>query len=173
MTPDEQQKQQDELLRQLNALSNQIRDMPLTPPESMGNAVNGTGTMLLDYRARGEGVYTATKWWTLFYFPLVPRGRYVVRPIKQQNNPMQRSYRFQVLNKEPLGWGSVLKTYAMAMLAIVPVLFAFIQMDLVNDWVGEGPGFFVTLGALVWFVFMLTRFMNADKVFEREGVVMT
>lgn len=171
MTPDEHQKHQEELLRQLSELSGTLRDIPPPPPQSMGNAVNGTGTMLLDYRKRDEGLYVATKWWTFFYFPLVPRGQYVVRPIRQQNNPMRRSYRFDVLNKEPLDWASVLKTYAMAVLAVAPVLFAFIQMDLVNDWVGEGPGFFVTLGSLVWFVFMLTRFMNADKVFEREGVV--
>lgn len=171
MMPDGQQKQQDDLLRQLNELSDNIREIPMPPPQSMGNTVNGTGTMLLDYRKRDKGIYAATKWWTLFYFPLVPRGQYVVRPTKQQNNPMQRSYRFQVLAKESLNWGSVLKTYALAVLAIAPVLFAFIQMDLVNDWVGEGPGLFVTLGALVWFVFMMTRFMNADKIFEREGVV--
>ncbi|GAB5520141.1 MAG: hypothetical protein RhofKO_23920 [Rhodothermales bacterium] len=168
---DDAKRQEEDLLRQINDMRDTLRDIPSPPPASMGNAVNGTGTMLLDYRKRGEGTYAATKWWTFFYFPLVPRGQYIVRPIRQQTNPMQRSYRFQVLDKESLDWGSVLKTYAMAILAVVPPLFAFIKMDLVNDWVGEGPGFFVTLGGIVWFVLMMFRFMNADTVFEREGVV--
>lgn len=134
------------------------------------SSVNGMGVTFLDFRKQGEGVYAATRWVTLFYLPLVPLGQLLVRPIALQADPMRRSYQYEILEKQPLSLGSVLKTYAMGLLAVVPLLFAFLRMDTVNDWVGEGPGFFVTLSTIAWFVFLVMRFANADRVFKKENL---
>ena len=131
------------------------------------SSVNGTGFMLFDFRAREGGVYEATRWFTFFYFPLVPLSRLVVRPVDMTPDIMRRTYRYDILRKERLDPVSVLRTYGMALLAVVPLLFAFLNMDTVNRLVGSGPGFFVTLATIVWFVFMLTRFANADRIFKK------
>ncbi len=156
--------QQIEALRQATAQLGQVTAQAKKP---LSTSVNGTGTMLLDYRKRNEDTYTATRWIAFFYLPLIPLAQYHIRPIAQNPQPMQRTYRFDVLGKEGLEASSVLKTYGLAIIGVVPLLFAFLQMDLVNDLVGEGPGFFVTLGSIVWFVFIWFRFMNADKAFKK------
>lgn len=130
------------------------------------NTVNGTGTQLLDYQAQADGTYTATRWVTLAHFPLIPLSRMRVRPIEREAQIMGQRYRYDVLGKEPLDPASVLKTYLFALSAVVPLIFAFVRMEEVTRAIGDGPGFLFTAATLVWCVYMITRFANADRVFR-------
>ncbi|HEX2204571.1 MAG TPA: zinc ribbon domain-containing protein [Longimicrobium sp.] len=135
------------------------------PPKTT-TTVNGSGTMLLDYRPAGDGTYTATRWVTLAYLPLVPLSRTRVRPVERTAEIMGQRYLYDVVGKEPLDPASILRTYLFTLLAVVPVIFAFVKMEEVTRAVGDGPGFLFTAATIVWFVFMMTRFANADRVFR-------
>jgi hypothetical protein len=130
---------------------------------------NGCGTTLLDYRPHGDGTYEATQWFTLFYLPLIPLAAWTVKPIQREASLGHETYRYERLRQEKLKPMHVLGTYLLTVLAVVPVLFAFCRMDLVNRWVGSSRGFFVTLAALVWCGFLFYKISNSDSAFRGKG----
>ena len=147
------------------SVSRQARSIP-PQVESAGASVNGSGTMLLDYRPNGDGTWSAVRWVTLAYLPLVPREELRIRPVSRQALIAGERYRFEVLGRSRPSPARVLKQYAVALAGVLPPVWAFAHMSTVNRLVGSGPGFFVTLTTLVWFAFVLMRFVNADRAFK-------
>ena len=64
----------------MRAITAKINNIPAPGPTS----VNGWGTMLLDYRPRGDGTWDATRWFTIAGLPLIPLKRQRVRPIRSE-----------------------------------------------------------------------------------------
>lgn len=150
---------------QLAAITARMRTAA-RPPRSGGGTVNGSGTTLLHYRPRGDGTWDALKWLTLAWLPLVPLRSLHIRPVRREQKIAGETYHYEVLEEGKPALGPVLQVYGMALAAWLPVLFAFLRMDTVNRLVGDKWGMLVTLAALVWAVFVMTRFVNADKAFK-------
>ncbi|MCW3054277.1 MAG: hypothetical protein JWN14_3447 [Chthonomonadales bacterium] len=133
------------------------------------HAINGCGTTLLDYRPQEEGTYLATRWFTLFYLPILPLSAMRVRPIQREGQFGRETYRVEILSLAQLDPMRVLRTYLLTLLAVGPALFAFCRMDSINRWFGSGPGFVVNLATLIWFGFLLYKISNSDHLFRRKS----
>jgi hypothetical protein len=149
---------------QLAAITARAR--AIRPPKSGGGTVNGSGTTLLHYRPRGDGTWDALKWFTFAWLPIVPLRSLHIRPVRREQKIAGETYHYEVLEEGKPAPGPVLRVYGMALAAVVPALFAFLRMDTVNRLVGDKWGMLVTLATLVWGVFVMTRFVNADKAFK-------
>ena len=57
-------------IAQLKQTSEKLKD--LTTPRKNFYSINGCGTMLLDYRRRGDGTFEAVRWVTIFFLPIIP-----------------------------------------------------------------------------------------------------
>lgn len=152
-----------ERVRQITA---KINNIPAPGPTS----VNGWGSMLLDYRPRGDGTWDATKWFTIAGFPLVPLKRQRVRPIQTEQLISGQRYRYERLEEGKPDLKRVLIVYAMAIIAVFPPAFFFIKMDLMRRIVGPGMfGLFVGVVLLAWGGWMLMRIHNGDRAFKQAG----
>lgn len=136
------------------------------PAERGGSTVNGWGTMLLDYRPRGDGTWDALRWFSIAYFPLVPLRAIHLRPVELKGMISGRSYHYEVLDEARPPLARILRTYALVLAALLPALYAFTHMDVVNRLVGSGPGFFVTLATVAWGIFLSTRIINGDRAYK-------
>lgn len=136
------------------------------PPRGGGSTVNGTGTTLLDYRPRGDGTWDAVKWVTFAWFPLVPLRAMHIRPLRREARIAGQEYHYELLGEGKPPPARVLWLYVLAIAGTVPMILAFLRMDDVNRLVGSGKGFFVTLASIVWFAFVMLRFVNADKAYK-------
>ena len=154
------QKQLQELKETTEQLSSVHKPTPVL------RSFNGCGKTLLDYRPRPDGTFDATRWITLFYLPVFPLSTVIVRPIRRDAVIGSGAYTAEVLGEGKLVVTRVLLTYLLAVLAVGPMLFAFFQMDLVNQWVGSGRGFWVTLATIVWGGFLISRISNSDRAFR-------
>lgn len=157
----------------MRAITARFNNRPAPGPTS----VNGWGSMLLDYRPRGDGTWDATKWFTIAGFPLVPLKRQRVRPIKSEAMISGERYRYERLEEGPPDLKRVLTVYAMALIGAFPAAFFFIKMDLMRRIVGPGMfGLFVGVVLLAWGGWMLMRIHNGDRAFkqaEKEGAAAT
>lgn len=143
---------------------------PKAPPRSGGSTVNGWGTTLLDYRPRGDGTWDAIKFFTAAWLPIVPLRGLRIRPASLDVGIVTRTYNYEVIEEGAPPLGRVLWIYLLEVAGLVPLIYAFTHMDEVNRMVGSsGRGFFVTLAALVWFGFVMTRFVNADRAYKRAA----
>lgn len=69
--------------------------------------INGTGTTLLGISKVDENnIATATKWFTLFWLPLIPLSRHKVKFINYK-----KYSEFYILSQENLNIREILKTY--------------------------------------------------------------
>ncbi|HYH78606.1 MAG TPA: hypothetical protein VEX86_02390 [Longimicrobium sp.] len=142
------------------------RARAIRPPRSGGGTVNGWGTTLLHYRPRVDGTWDATKWFTIVFLPIVPLRGVHLRPVRQEQHIAGQTYHYEVLAEGKPEPREVLWAYGMALIGIIPALFAFMQMKLVTRTVGDGLGMLFTLSTLVWLGYVMTRFVNADKAFR-------
>ncbi len=80
----------------------------LTPKERQGlhlRRVNGCGiTLLIDHgKADRNSCHYATRWFTLFFLPIVPLGRYYVRKVGTMS--------YQIFASMPLSTREIIWTY--------------------------------------------------------------
>lgn len=93
--------------------------------------INGTGTWFLGVEKSDQnGVFTATAWVTVFFFPFVPLKRYLIKPTKVGGNRFQ----FQTLGKTDLNWHEILLTYfygwiLMPLGFLAPIPFAIVEVQ--------------------------------------------
>lgn len=148
----------------IRAITAQINNIPAPGPTS----VNGWGTMLLDYRSRGDGTWDATKWFTVAGLPLIPLKRQRVRPVTSEAMISGERYRYERLEEGPPDLKRVLTVYTMVLIGAVPAAFFFIRMDLMRRIVGPGMfGLFVGVVLLAWGGWMLMRIHNGDRAYKQ------
>lgn len=131
------------------------------------SSINGFGTTLMDYRPRPDGSWDAVRWVIAAGVPLVPLGGYVIQPNVQEHTYGRHTASFTVLDRFPATPARVARTYLLVVIGLLPLVLGWMNSRWLNRTVGDGPAFFVMLGALVWagyFVFMRTR--NDGKVYK-------
>jgi len=148
-------------LRQITARMNAPR------PRSGGGTVNGWGTTLLGYQARGDGTWDATKWFTVAAIPLVPLRALHVRPVSREHNGARERLLYDVLDEGRPEPRRVLRTLATLVLAAGPGLTYFFWTGMREALFGKRAlAFFVGLGLLAWFGAVMLRIHNSDKAFK-------
>jgi hypothetical protein len=131
------------------------------------SSINGFGTMLLDYRPRGDGTWDAVRWVTAAGIPLVPLGAYLIQPIHQEITYGRQRASFTVLDRPPLDAQRVARTYLLLIVGLLPLMVGLLT-DVLDRTVGNGPaGFFVMLACGLWAAyFVYFRIPNAGKVYK-------
>lgn len=137
---------------------------------------NGFGTTLLDYRARGDGSWEATRWVVAAMLPVFPLASYRIRPKRQQNSYGRMESYFDILGPVPLSAAKVLRPYALAALGLAPVVLGFMYSRAVDrafkDALGVKYGgiaamlaMLASIGWAAYFIFF--KIKNDSKAYKQ------
>jgi hypothetical protein len=140
----------------------------------------GIGVRLLDYRPVAEGVYDATKWVTVLYFPLVPLGSVRLRPrtatAVNLGAVVETHYQADVLGVVPTTASRVVRMFAFAWVAVPLVMGGPVAGAIVFAKTHDGgaPSSLKTLlivGAVVWGV-VVAGVLNhrREKLYDWKSV---
>lgn len=131
------------------------------------SSINGFGTMLLDYRPRGDGTWDGVRWVTAGGIPLVPLGGYVIQPLYEDHSYGSHTTSFTVLDRFPLAARRVARTYLLVLVGLLPLVLGWMNSDWVNRTLGGGPAFFAMLACIVWAGYIVyIRVKNDGKVYK-------
>lgn len=131
---------------------------------------NGFGTTLLDYRAREDGDWEASRWVIAAGLPLVPLASYVIRPKRQETSYGRTEAHFGILGGVPLSPARILRVYALVALALAPVVLGFVNSTWVNRTLGGPLAALAMLGSVVWAVYVIFFLIKNDsKPYESAG----
>lgn len=170
----------EEQLRRINeslaALNNKMRELPtLTRTTSF----NGCGLMLLDYRSVDDGHYEATRWVTLFGFPLVPLSVWKILPHSYSQDARGEKQNFTLLGKRRITLDRILRPYLFLALGALPFVIAYFFVDISPAvyYVGRKLGSGVAVGLIIvliilvlaWIGFIMTRFHNAAEAYKHKS----
>jgi len=135
--------------------------------------VNGIGTVFYGWHHNPDGTATVTKWAVLFWLPLIPVGRYRIRMLNDPDSEPAVTGKgvvmaalgggavcdyYDILERLPLDWSSILTTYAKAYIGLpillsVPavlaglVLWGLVRLEVLDR---EGDVFmYVTVGVML------------------------
>ena len=103
-------------------------------------SVNGTGIRLLDYLRVSADTYEATRWFTVFFVPLIPIGTWIIRPGTAEGHGTGMNYKFQILGKRAMRWNRVGRMWLLNLLAALPVTLCAIF-----ETPGENTNMWLTL----------------------------
>lgn len=175
-SPNDVEEQVRRLNERLAAINDDIREIT-TPTRT--TSFNGCGVMLLDYRPVEDGLYEATRWVTIFGFPLVPLSVWKIRPRKYSQDHRGERQSFDLLGKSGLTVDRFLRPYLILALGALPFVLAYYFGDLrpviygIGRAIGTGfaVGFIIVLIilCLAWFGFIMTRFHNAAKAYKQKA----
>jgi hypothetical protein len=159
----------------ISALNAEMREIT-TPART--TSFNGCGVMLLDYRPTEDGYYEASRWVTLFGFPLVPLSVWKINPRKYKQDHRGEQQSFDLLEKRRITVDRFFRPYLFLALGALPFVLAyfFVNLKPVIYFIGRklGTGFAVGLIilliilVLVWIGFIMTRFHNAAKAYKQK-----
>jgi hypothetical protein len=93
---------------------------------------NGFGTMLLDYRALADGTYEAVRWVTALWLPVIPLAAFRIQPVEQERTYGRETSKFRVLEKASLSASRIVRTYALAVAAVLPPVLGVVYADEIN-----------------------------------------
>ena len=107
------------------------------------STLNGVGTLYYDWQSNSDGTANATKWFVVFFLPVVPMRRERVRVLSTEikrsgvldtllaltGNGSGFETRIEVLGQVPNSAGRILKTYLWAYIG-VPMIAFFIPIML-------------------------------------------
>lgn len=131
------------------------------------SSINGFGTMLLDYRPRGDGTWDAVRWVTAGGIPLIPLGGYVIQPFHEEISYPRHTASFSIVDRMPLAPQRIARTYLLLFIALLPLVAGWRNSDWVNRTLGDGPAFFAMLACVVWAGYIVyARIPNAGKVYK-------
>ena len=83
----------------------------------------GIGTKFLGSREQGsDGSYITTKWFVIFFLPIIPLGSYRVLKIESDPGIFNSSSKYQSV-PVPLHWQQVLITYAIGWPIFIVILY--------------------------------------------------
>jgi hypothetical protein len=116
---------------------------------------NGFGTTLLDYRARADGTYEATRWVIALFLPIFPLSAYVIQPTAQEVSYGSLTSRFQIVGKTPLSAARILRTYLLAVAGLLPIISGFAYSNVVNRTLGGLPAFGAMILCFAWAVYII------------------
>lgn len=154
-------------------------DMRETRTPARTTSFNGCGVMLLDYRPVGDGNYEATRWVTVFGFPIIPLAVWKIHPRRYSQDMRGERQSFDLLDKRRITIDRLLRPYLIVALGALPFILAYYFADLrpvvyglgraLGAWVAVAFIIVLIIMVLVWIGFIMTRFHNADKAYKQKA----
>lgn len=163
------------IAEQISALTDEMQEK-LTPVRA--TSFNGCGLMLLDYRPVSDGNYEATRWVTLFGFPLIPLALWKIRPRRYTRDDHGERQSFDLLAKRRITLDRCVRPYLFLALGAMPFVLAYYFLKPVIYYISRalGSGFAVALIivlialCLAWIGFIMTRFHNVEKAYKQKTI---
>lgn len=165
-----------QITERLAAITDDMRDI-VTPTRT--TSFNGCGVMMLDYRPVEDGNYEATRWVTVFGFPLIPLSVWKIRPRKYSQDMHGERQSFDLLDKRRITVDRFFRPYLILALGALPFILAYYFGDLrpviygigriLGTWAAVGFMVLLIILVLVWIGFIMTRFHNADKAYKQKA----
>jgi hypothetical protein len=138
---------------------------------------NGFGTTLLDYRARDDGAWEATRWVVAAMLPVFPLASYVIRPRRQQNSYGRMESYFDILGRAPLTAAKVVRPYALVVVGLAPVVLGFMNSRRVDSTIKGALGpklggivaMLAMLACIVWAAYIIFfKIKNDSEAYKQE-----
>jgi hypothetical protein len=130
---------------------------------------NGFGTTLLDYRALPDGHYEATRWVVALMLPLVPLATYVIEPQTQEHSYGRETSKFNILKQGKLSAARVVRTYLLAVVALLPLVLGFLNSAWVNHALGGPLAAFAMFASFAWAIYIVMfRIKNEGKAYRSK-----
>ena len=138
-----------------------------TQPRKSFYTFNGFGTTLLDYRALPDGTYEATRWVVALFLPLVPLATYVIQPQSQEHSYGQATSKFVILDKGQLTATRVVRTYLLAVVALLPLILGFQNSSWVNRTLGGPLAALAMFACFAWAIYIVFfKLKNEGKAYN-------
>lgn len=131
---------------------------------------NGFGTTLMDYRARPDGTYEATRWVIALFLPIFPLATYVIQPTAQERSYGRETSKFRVMGQAPLTAARILRTYLLAFVGLFPIVSGFAYQNVVNRAIGSVPAFFAMILCFVWAAYIIFFKLKNDSAAYKTAV---
>ena len=172
----------EEQLRQINELRAIAEKLQEAATPARTTSIKGCGIMLLDYRPVENGNYEASRWITLFGFPLVPLGVWKIAPRRYKQDHTGEQQTFQLLGKRAITFDRIIRPYlflSAGALAFLP-LYYFLKPVVysigraLGSWAAVAFIILIIALSLAWIGFIMTRFHNANtacKQINKTGSV--
>jgi hypothetical protein len=155
-------------LAELRALNERTRHLRAQPGTSF-TSFNGFGTMLVDYRPRGDGTWEALRWVTAAGIPLVPLGAYVIQPHSQEFGYRRQTSTFSILERVPLTAQRILRTYLLLAIGLAPLVLGWVNSSWVNHTLGGPKAFLAMIVCFAWAVYIVfIRIKNDGAAYKAK-----
>lgn len=153
-----------EEIRKLTATFKEKHDAPSF------NSFNGFGTTLLDYRARPDGTYEATRWIIALFLPVFPLAQYIIQPTGQERTYGRETSKFRVMGQTPLSPARILRTYLLTVAGLAPIILGFTYSSAVNRTLGRVPAFFAMILCFAWAVYCIfIKLKNEGAAYRKSA----
>jgi hypothetical protein len=119
------------------------------------SSFNGFGTTLLDYRARPDGTYEATRWAIALFLPLFPLANYVIQPTGQERSYGRETSKFRIIGQAPLTAQRILRTYLLAVVGLFPIITGSLYSSVVNRALGGLLAFGAMILCAAWAIYII------------------
>ena len=119
------------------------------------SSFNGFGTTLLDYRARPDSTYEATRWAIALFLPLFPIANYVIQPTGQERTYGRETSKFRIMGQMPLTATRILRTYLLAVAGLLPIILGFANSRVIYRTLGGVPAFGAMILCFAWAVYII------------------
>jgi uncharacterized membrane protein len=150
---------------ELKKLTDKLQD--IKKPSRSFYSFNGFGTTLLDYRALPDGTYQATRWIIALFLPVFPLKTYIIEPMTQEFGYGQETSQFRILGQTSLSVVRVLRTYLLAVVALLPGILGFIYSRELNRLVPGLWALALMILMVVWATYIIFfKLKNEGKAYR-------
>jgi hypothetical protein len=140
-------------------------------PRKTFHTFNGFGTTLLDYRALPDGTYEATRWAVALMLPIFPIGTYIIQPQTQEHSYGRSTSKFSIVGKGQLSAARVVRTYLLAVVALLPIVLGSLNSSWVNHTLGGPYAALAVLLSFAWAIYVvMIRIPNEGKAYKMRPV---
>jgi hypothetical protein len=140
-----------------------------TQPRKSFYTFNGFGTTLLDYRALPDGTYEATRWAVALFLPLVPLATYRIQPQTQERTYGQETSKFLILDKGQLSAARIVRTYLLAVVALLPIILGFQNSSWINRTLGGPLAALAMFASFAWAIYIVFfKLKNEGKAYNAQ-----
>ena len=154
-------------INEIHQLTEKLRE--LNVPRKTFSSFNGCGTMLLDYRARPDGTFEATRWVTILWLPIVPLSTYVIEPTSQEFSYGRQTAKFSIIEKTSLSLARVMRTYLLVVVGMAPLVVGWLNASKLNHVLGGPRAFFAMLATIIWDGYIIFfKLKNDGKAYKKQ-----
>jgi hypothetical protein len=144
-------------------LSAGSRSSNLPPGGVWHFCIGGFGVCLFNQKQHDNNLFSATRWITFLFIPILPLSTVLFRPLKSSSFDQAEFLKIQIFKRSFPKLRCLLRTYLLFLISILPFFLAIKFGDQIRDFAGVLLGTLTFIGAAVWWIYIVNKMQN-DKI---------